>query len=120
MLRPSQVTPTPYPRHFSPVLTPTFTLPALTTFLSLPLHSAPSQVSRTQPVSIRASNPDFDLGPLAPFFFFFPPQSAQSSQTGIWDSELINEQIRVQGLLPKQAGSLRTRAESLAHFSHPL
>lgn len=71
MLRPSQVTPTPYPHHFSPVLTPTFTLPALTTFLSLPLHSAPSQVSRTQPVSIRASNPDFDLGPLAPFFFFF-------------------------------------------------
>lgn len=53
MPRPSQVTPNPYPHHFSPVLTPTFSLPALTTFLSCPLCSALLWV---RPISVQQTS----------------------------------------------------------------
>lgn len=65
---PSQVTPTPYPHHFSPVLTPTFSLSALTTLLWC--GSVPSRLSRNHPVSIIGFvNPDSDPGcPCSSFF----------------------------------------------------
>lgn len=114
----SQVTPTPTHTTSQPVLTPTslqaYYLPLLSASLWVSLISG-QQNTITEPLSIWTSNPYFDPWFLSCIF----AQPAQIRQTRIWDLELINEQIRVQNLFPKQASQSENLGWELGSLQQP-